>query len=97
MTKNNSTAEGLRDILFNALNMVISKEISSKEVESICYVSEQIIKTAKVELETYQETAKEAENIRQHQLRMMREQQDSMRALENVIEVVEEMDNEGEE
>ncbi len=95
MTKNNNaTAEGLREILFDALNRVINKEITSKEVESVCFISEQMIKTARVELEIYQEQNKEEENKRQHQLRLAREQADSIKMLGDAIEIVEEVEDE---
>ena len=81
------TADGLRSRLFDALDRVINKEISGKEVENICYISEQIIKTALVELETFQEANKEKENIRQHELRIIRERQD---AIELITETVKE-------
>ena len=51
----NKTAEGLRDRLFNALDGLIEKRIETKEVEAICYLSEQIIKTAQTELEISRE------------------------------------------
>lgn len=51
MENNNKTAEGLRDRLFDALDGIINNTIDTQTVESICFVSEQIIKTAKVELE----------------------------------------------
>lgn len=86
----NNTAEGLRNRLFEALDRVINKEITTKEVEGICFVSEQIIKTARVELEIYQETNKNEENKRQHELKLVRENQDSISLLTNVIDIVEE-------
>ncbi len=91
---NNATAEGLREILFDALNRVISKEITSKEVESVCFISEQMIKTARVELEIYQEGNREAENNRQHQLRIAREQSQSMALLGETIDAITEPHNE---
>ena len=90
MANNNATAEGLRGILFDALNRVINKEISSKEVESVCFISEQMIKTARVELEIYQETNKEAENLRQHELKLEREKGDSIKRLNSTIDFIEE-------
>jgi len=86
---NNATAEGLREILFDALNRVINKEITSKEVESVCFISEQMIKTARVELEIYQEGNRESENTRQHQLRMERERGDSIKMLSESIDTLE--------
>ena len=82
----NNTADGLRSRLFDALDRVIAKEISQKEVESVCFVSEQIIKTARVELEIIQETNKNTENARQHQLKMTREQASSVKLLGDVLE-----------
>ena len=90
MANNNATAEGLRKILFDTLNRVIDKEISSKEVESVCFISEQMIKTARVELEIFQEQNKEAENIRQHQLRMAKEGSENIKMIRDTIELVDE-------
>ena len=52
------TAEGLRDRLFDALDGIIDGSMSIEKVESVCFVSEQIIKTAKIELETMIEVNK---------------------------------------
>ena len=90
MQNKNATAEGLREILFDALNRVINKEITSKEVESVCFISEQMIKTARVELEIYQEGNKEQENLRQHQLKMEREHSDNIKMLSESIDTIEE-------
>ena len=84
----NNTADGLRDRLFEALDRVIDKKISNKEVESVCFVSEQIIKTARVELELMQEVNRDNENKRQHELRMVREQSESVKLIEGVLDVV---------
>lgn len=45
-----NTAEGLRNRLFNALDGLIDGTLELKTVEGICYVSEQIIKTAQTEI-----------------------------------------------
>ena len=52
------TAEGLRSRLFDALDGLIDGTVPVEKIESICYVSEQIIKTAKIELETMIEVSK---------------------------------------
>jgi hypothetical protein len=64
---NTQTADGLRDRLFGALDGLIDGSMDVKVVEHICYVSEQIIKTAKVEMEmavTYAKLRDEEENRR---------------------------------
>ncbi len=90
------TAAGLRDRLFDALDKVISKEISTKEVESICYVSEQIIKTARVELEEFQERNRADVNRRNHELTVLREEKESVLLLGNVIDAAVDMDDQDE-
>jgi hypothetical protein len=86
------TADGLRDRLFDTLDALLDKKISTKEVESVCYVSEQIIKTARVELEIAQEHNRASELKRQHELTMKREEKEVIKLLESTIEasVVEE-------
>ncbi len=49
--RQNKTADGLRNSLFDCLDAVINKKISSKEVECVCAISEQIINSAKFELQ----------------------------------------------
>jgi hypothetical protein len=83
-----TTASWLRDRLFEALDKVIAKEISSKEVESICFVSEQIIKTARVELETAQEFNSEKERARKHEILLIKENNQSLALIENTIDMI---------
>lgn len=82
------TAEGLRDRLFDALDGLIEKRIEAKEVESICYISEQIIKTAQTELEITMERNRALELERQHMLTMKREEKNSIKMLSNTIEAI---------
>lgn len=85
----NKTAEGLRSRLFDMLDLIIDKKISPKEVESACFMSEQIIKTARVELEIMQEYNREAQNRRQHELTMKREEKETIKLLESTIAEIE--------
>lgn len=55
------TADGLRARLFDALDGIINKTMDAKDVESVCYCSEQILKIAKFELES---------TIEQHKIKM---------------------------
>lgn len=84
----NKTAEGLRDRLFNALDGLIEKRIETKEVEAICYLSEQIIKTAQTELEISREMNRAGELERQHQLLMKREEKEAIKMLGNTMEAI---------
>lgn len=87
---NNKTSEGLRDRLFDSLDKFINKEISSKEIEGICYLSEQIIKTAKVELEFQQEMNSAARSERDHSLKIIKEQNAATELLKITLNKVEE-------
>lgn len=88
----NKTADGLRDRLFDALDAVIEKKISTKEVEAICYVSEQIIKTAQTELEIYREQTRREEIANNHTLAMKREEKETIKLLGKTIQSVEVLD-----
>lgn len=81
------TADGLRSRLFDALDGLIDKKISSSEVESICYLSEQIIKTANVELDLMREANKDKEAERNYQITMKREEKKAITMLQDAIEV----------
>lgn len=87
---NNKTADGLRSRLFDALDGLMDKKISAKEVESICYLSEQIIKTANVELDIMREVNKDKEAERHHLVTMKREEKAALALLKNTIEVCDE-------
>ena len=80
------TADGLRSRLFDALDGLIEKKISSQEVEGICYLSEQIIKTANIELELMRETNKDKEAERHYLVTMKREEKQAIALLQNTIE-----------
>jgi hypothetical protein len=86
------TAEGLRDRLFDTLDALIEKRISSKEVEGICYVSEQIIKTANTELELIREQNRFNEYKMQHEITMKREEKDAIKMIGKTIESIEVID-----
>lgn len=78
----NRTADGLRDRLFDTLDALIEKKIGKNEVESVCYISEQIIKTAQIELEFSREFNNSKERERQHELAMKREEKESIKQLQ---------------
>ena len=82
----NNTAEGLRDKLFIALDGVLNKTISLKDVESVCYVSEQIIKTANVEFELIKEQNSERERERQFILQTKRDEKEAIQLLSRTID-----------
>ena len=82
------TSEGLRDRLFDTLDSLIEKKIGKEEVEAVCYISEQIIKTAHIELEFAREFNKNEELKRHHELSMKREEKNSIALLSRTIESV---------
>ena len=86
------TAEGLRDRLFDTLDALIEKRITAKEVEGICYVSEQIIKTANTELELIREQNRFNEYKMQHEITMKREERDAIKMLSKTIDSMEVID-----
>ena len=69
------TADGLRSRLLDALDSLIEKKMSPQEVESICYLSEQIIKTANVELDLMRESNKEKKNERNFQITLLKREE----------------------
>jgi len=83
------TADGLRERLFDALDAVIEKRIKKEDVESICYVSEQIIKTANVELEIMREQANLKREERLYQIEMKKQEKDSILMLKETLENIE--------
>ena len=82
------TAEGLRDRLFDVLDGLIRKEIKPDEVEAICYTSEQILKTAQVELDIARERNNAVENERKFQLELQDRQNKAVNMLEHTIEEI---------
>jgi len=52
------TSKGLRDRLFGVLDGIIDGKVTPEQVESVCYVSEQMIKSARLDLEVEQERIK---------------------------------------
>ena len=49
--RQNKTADGLRSRLFDTLDALIDGKISSEKVSNVCFISEQILNSAKLELE----------------------------------------------
>lgn len=80
------TISGLRNRLFDTLDAIIKKEISTKEVESVCYVSEQILKSARLELDSFKEF-EASEHLKREDARLKaREEKEAIKRLTNVIE-----------
>lgn len=84
----NKTPDGLRDRLFETLDALIKKEISSKEVESVCYLSEQIIKTGQLELDFLRAKEEMIRSEREYNLELKREEQKALSMLSETIEAV---------
>lgn len=79
------TADGLRDRLFDALDAVIERKLGKDEVESICYVSEQILKTARHELEVFQESSRVEKQKRDDERAIKKEEKEALLMLKNTI------------
>lgn len=90
------TAEGLRDRLFNALDAVIEKKISKEDVESICYVSDQILKTARHELDVFIEFERVEKQKREDKRIEKKEEKESVLMLKSTIDKCCELTNEKE-
>jgi len=90
---NNRTSQGLRDRLFTALDLFIDKKVTSKEIEGICYLSEQIIKTANVELEFQKTINEEKRNERDYLLKMKIEETAASERLQLTLQKVEELED----
>ena len=77
----NKTADGLRDRLFDTLDALIDKKIGKNEVESVCYLSEQILKTAEIELNIMREVENSKVNERRFLLEQKKEERESKKML----------------
>ena len=76
------SSAGLRDRLFATLDAVIAGEVGKDEVEAVCFVSQEILKSAKVDLEF--------EAMAQEKLKLLhkieKEKGESVALLGNLIE-----------
>ncbi len=52
VTRQEKTLDGLRSRLYDTLDEVIKGTVKSDQVECICAISEQIVKSAKLEVDT---------------------------------------------
>ena len=78
------SSAGLRDRLFATLDAVIAGDIQKEQVEAVCFISQEILKSAKVDLEFEEKAMRKIEL--QHKLEM--EKKDSIKMLtETFIEV----------
>ena len=81
------SSAGLRDRLFATLDAVIAGDIQKEQVEAVCFISQEILKSAKVDLEFEEKAMRKIEL--QHKLEM--EKKDSIKMLtETFIEVTDE-------
>lgn len=88
------TAEGLRSRLFDVLDGLLDKSITTKEVEAFCYASEQIMNVARHELDMAKERNSAIDKERQFQLTMKREEANSIQALGDIVADIEEVPHE---
>ena len=85
---NNKTSEGLRIRLFDALDLFIAKKVTSKEIEGICYLSEQILKTASIELDFQRECNKRFCDEQEYNLRLKIEENEAAERLQITMKKV---------
>lgn len=87
--RQNKTADGLRSRLFDMLDKVIDGKAKSAEVAEVCLLSQEILDTARLELDTAKERA-----------RMIIEERDSMSKatamLTNTVSLIEDSIQEAE-
>lgn len=76
-----STSEGLRDRLFHTLDQVIDGKIKKEQVEAVCYISSEILKSARVDLD-FEEASQRRLKI---ELELQREKNDSIKMLSTSI------------
>jgi hypothetical protein len=82
------TSEGLRNRLFLALDQYIEKKISAKDVEGICYLSEQILKTAQIEIDIQKAVEDAKRSEREFNLRLKKEEREANLLLKETIDKV---------
>ena len=75
---------GLRDRLFATLDAVIDGEVGKEQVEAVCFISEQIQKSGKLDLE-FENAAQERLKL---ESRLEREKGESIKMLTEIIEEV---------
>lgn len=90
VNRQNKTADGLRDRLFDTLDNLIEDKIDVKVVESICVVSEQILKSARLEFEIELEIERVTKEKREFDREEKRLLKEATAKLLDVIDVVEE-------
>ena len=65
VNRQNKTADGLRSRLFDTLDALIKNEVTPAKVDSVCLLSDQILKSAKLELEIELEKERVAKQNRE--------------------------------
>jgi hypothetical protein len=75
------SSAGLRERLFATLDAVIEGKVKKDEVEAVCYLSQEILKSAKVDLEFEDKALQKIEL--QHRLEM--ERRNTVELLNNTI------------
>jgi len=84
------SSEGLRTRLFATLDAVIEGKVEKEQVEAVCHLSQEILKSARVDLE-FEEKAMDRLRL-QHKLELEKNQ--SIALLTNVIDEAIEIEEE---
>ena len=77
--RQSTSNQGLRDRLFKTLDAVIAGKVGKDEVEAVCFISGEILKSAKVDLE-FAESARKNDEL-SHKIKV-----ESLDLLGSVIE-----------
>lgn len=81
-SRQEKTSSGLRDRLFATLDGVIAGKVEKEQVEAIVFLSQEILKSAKVDLEF---EAKAQERL-QLQFKIEQERRESVNMITNIID-----------
>jgi len=89
INRQNKTADGLRERLFDTLDALIKNEVSGAKVDSVCMLSDQILKSAKLELEIELEKERIVKDKREFDREDARIARESFLQLsENISEII---------
>ena len=84
--RQNKTADGLRDRLFDTLDALIDGNIDSEKVSGVCFISEQILKSAQLEFDIEIEREKSIKEKREFERESLQIAKQSISMLSDSIE-----------
>ena len=84
--RQNKTADGLRNRLFDTLDSLIDGKIDSEKVSGVCFISEQILKSAQLEFDIEIEREKTIKEKREFERESKQIAKESIALLSDSIE-----------